>query len=99
MAETKLLPCPFCGGKAKLYENQIVCGKCYCGTGFEDTQEDAIKLWNTRKPIDAVVAELERFERKSTDDYLGTDQQYDLGEMIAYGNAIDIVRNAGKDGA
>ena len=58
----KLLPCPFCGGEAKMlqaaFENEeiapkypntvgIRCTKCLVST-MPLSQEDAIKLWNTR---------------------------------------------------
>lgn len=58
--ELKLLPCPFCGGKAKIYQgNQdflvyeslafsIFCEKCKCSTQYEPTLKEAINDWNSR---------------------------------------------------
>ena len=56
----KLLPCPFCGGEAKIgslgdSENWLVwCQKCqipHSETGLQgDTKEQIIKAWNTRTP-------------------------------------------------
>jgi Lar family restriction alleviation protein len=54
-----LLPCPFCGGKANVYENEVDfvtkwsvgCGDCNCNMDVcEDTPADAAVVWNTRIP-------------------------------------------------
>ena len=65
MADLK--PCPFCGGEA--YSDKI--GKplftirctnidCYAEIS-KVSYEEAINAWNTRKPMEAVVAELEKY--------------------------------------
>lgn len=61
MSDTeKLLPCPFCGGKADIYvEGKIIldrykkcysvyCKDCCCTTQYEENKQDAIKDWNKR---------------------------------------------------
>jgi Lar family restriction alleviation protein len=57
MAE--LLPCPFCGGEARIgvekywypkVSRRAICEKCYSSTGWYDTEEQAINAWNTRTP-------------------------------------------------
>lgn len=60
----KLKPCPFCGGKAKIVEDEwygsngrsisytVRCDNISCdmesSTGYVDDEERAIKKWNTR---------------------------------------------------
>lgn len=53
----KLLPCPFCGGRANVYINEVNfvtkwsvgCGDCNCNIDCcEDTPADAAVEWNTR---------------------------------------------------
>jgi len=54
MSET-LLPCPFCGGEARIFALQIgkgwrvVCSKPFCAQGPNGyTEAEAIAAWNTR---------------------------------------------------
>lgn len=50
----KLLPCPFCGGEAHLFDGYWVeCTKCGCQTP-ETFEEVAIAAWNRRTPPAAV---------------------------------------------
>ena len=55
MNDKELLPCPFCGGKAKTVTNSsgkwwIRCDKeFWCvQTQYEETEEEVILVWNTR---------------------------------------------------
>lgn len=60
MDELKLLPCPFCGGEAKIREIDAVfwdrcieCRTCYCKTGeYNNVDHTAqmIAAWNRRPP-------------------------------------------------
>ena len=53
---SRLKPCPFCGGKAKLekmgYPHHVFCTSCYArvtGHGLaEEGEQDAIRHWNMR---------------------------------------------------
>lgn len=93
MSEIKLLPCPFCGGEAKVSNlnfNQylIFCKDCWAETkpttGFENT----ITKWNTRKPMQEIVEKLEdeMMELRKAGCYLSAHQ---------FKKAIDIVEKVG----
>lgn len=57
---TELKPCPFCGGKAEIFqrigkrysEYNVSCGNVNCNvmpeTGNFDTEQKAIEAWNRR---------------------------------------------------
>ena len=63
----ELLNCPFCGGEAKYMEIKdffisrfVTCTKCGIETPRNClNRKDAIKRWNTRKPMDNIVEKLE----------------------------------------
>ncbi len=67
MSETKLLPCPFCGGEATLRKSEVTqlyhvaCFECGCRQDSSYKSESAINAWNTRKPMDDIVERLEEF--------------------------------------
>lgn len=52
----KMLPCPYCGGKGELCEDDIgdlkiytvICEDCGMIASSKDTEEDAIAAWNKR---------------------------------------------------
>lgn len=51
----ELKPCPFCGGRAFIAENEeleflpwVICSDCGCETNCFRTVEEAIKAWNRR---------------------------------------------------
>lgn len=62
---TELKKCPFCGGEATLakglceLDNYVMCLECISKTRPYNTKESAIKAWNTRKPMDEIVEQLE----------------------------------------
>lgn len=65
----ELRSCPFCGGEAHLHIHErygVECDECGMGLGcICDTEEEAIKRWNRREPIEKIVEQLE--ESKSKD--------------------------------
>lgn len=53
MSETKLLPCPFCGGEADIFEASedsfcALCTDCGVETPYQISAEEAIATWNRR---------------------------------------------------
>jgi hypothetical protein len=97
----KLLPCPFCGGKAILDKEDIFCGQCYLSMkiddrlynreaeNYDEARTQTIETWNTRKPMDSIVEQLEEAKERSN-------RHYNYGEETAYRHAIEIVRLGGK---
>lgn len=71
MSETKLLPCPFCGGDAEYVcsndGDYIECTRCGLGTTrHEQGSVNSVQRWNTRNEADALRAQVERL--KDADD-------------------------------
>lgn len=68
--QNKLLPCPFCGGEAKYIEDKdffvsrfVTCTKCGIETRRNYLRKDlAINAWNTRKPMERIVEQLEEYQ-------------------------------------
>lgn len=100
MSERKLLPCPFCGGEVKLDEDEFYmfcCDKCGAGITFAKQLEDgmatdcnkdeSIDKWNTRKPIEKVVDQLESLEPFHVDGYGDV--------MVNLDDVIEIVKQGG----
>ena len=106
--QNKLLPCPFCGGEAKLIKHfivaldteyrQVFCTSCCAKRPVEKffTEEEAIKHWNTRKPMERIVEQLEESMNEAKN--LWDDDEYYTGQANAYEYAIEIVKG-GVDNA
>ena len=110
MADLK--PCPFCGGEAEVVlipnrfidnEYIVCCSSISCAirpkTNRFRCEKKAIEAWNTRKPMEAVVAKLEEkrltsqsARMESSIGMLGESVNYYSGEMGAFEDAISIVR-------
>lgn len=94
------LNCPFCGGEVKMIAEQVdartvaynfVCQNLDCGsnTYFDYCdREEAIEQWNTRKPMERIVEQLEVLHELVNDN-----------QKLAVSQATDIVRKGGVDNA
>ena len=102
---SELKKCPFCGGEAKIEINtemggtqyQVLCTKCPVTVGryWFWKKEEAIKAWNTRKPLERIV---ERLEEES---YEYTTAPTDLGfvtkgRKLYLKDAIKIIKEEGQ---
>lgn len=62
MTEQKLKPCPFCGGKAKIFHYEqgdyyneafsVYCDNCGASLEDYDFEEQAIEHWNKRVEVE-----------------------------------------------
>lgn len=111
--EDRLKPCPFCGGEAGIRDLKIKipydgiayfveCCKCDVRGGISyDGKQAAIEAWNTRKPMDRIVEQLEKWKQEADEQYEDTDSELykmaSVGKYHAYKQAIEIVKNGGKD--
>lgn len=61
----ELLPCPFCGGIGKIYQDQmcsddhcVECQECNAETGWAPSEKSAIAAWN-RRPTPPLAGDVE----------------------------------------
>lgn len=54
----KLKPCPFCGGKAKVWKSGsygVVCNTCDANTGFiYPNEQEPVEAWNKRNNTEVI---------------------------------------------
>ena len=109
---SELLNCPFCGGKAfvdthKFWDEKakdftvqtygVKCYDCQMGTWQHYRKEDdAIKHWNTRKPMENIVAELEKSKTSSEYEIEGTIPR--KGFVKGIDKAINMVKQEINNG-
>lgn len=87
---SKLKRCPCCGGEAALCNYYFVqCKKCGLSTLTFITKEEAIKAWNTRKPMERIE---ERLKEEMQLLAYGFCEEYFLGISKGVMKAIEIVK-------
>lgn len=73
MSDIELKPCPFCGGEAVVHANdgvKVICRECGASSkglvdGYSQGRPNGsaikgvVKAWNTRKPMERIVEQLE----------------------------------------
>lgn len=111
----ELKPCPFCGGEAVInviepHEHVVVnlppypggafieCTGCTCAMSGQ-SEEEVIEAWNTRKPIDKVVEQLEEEQDNAgrLSGYFYNHNTYETcGYMEGLGKAIEIVKGGAE---
>lgn len=99
MSKLKLKPCPFCGEELVIlqgknyYAHDLKRNKpveCYAGTlVFRVDDEESIRRWNMRKPIDNILEKLKVISDGLEEDII--DDQSTFGEYYATTRAIKIV--------
>lgn len=96
MSDIELKPCPFCGGEAEMLnysESEWLVYCPACGGAVEKwrkTEAEAIEQWNTRKPMDRIVAQLEAYSDADEAEQLGTIP------IVGLADAIKIVKAGGN---
>ena len=109
MQNDKLLPCPFCGGEAQFGTSRhtwIECTECSFETEYTEDEEKLVRMWNTRKPMERIVEQLEEEKQSNVSSYEfyreaenEKMQSTYAGKVSAFKDAIDIVRKGGVDNA
>ena len=96
--EDRLKPCPFCGGEADTEWHHgywgVRCENC-CAEVTADGMDDVIDKWNTRKPMDRIVEQLE--EQSITWKPSSKEWWKPSSTTISLKKAIEIVKNGGKN--
>ena len=103
----RLRECPFCGGEARITKlpksvkpkaYHIGCSQCGTVKILFMTEEEAIENWNTRKPMDKIIEELEEASYWSNEIYDDWgDVMSESMQIIDLPNAIEIVKAGGKN--
>ena len=108
MSEIKLLPCPFCGGEAEIisscffgWDKQIICTKCgastreLCGVTPSKATKNAVKKWNTRKPMERIVERVEEQIKEYDEEWERTQSVLCLGGRYGVVISMQIVKEEG----
>lgn len=103
MSEIKLLPCPFCGYDYAQIEHDkegfvyVQCHKSGCMARTDGclNENEASRLWNTRKPMERIIERLEDEANICRDAFDTSGDNFICGEMNGFVRGIYIVKEEG----
>ena len=96
-----LLNCPFCGGEARTASvfgrAGVICTECDANIRMflDAPMEEAIKAWNTRKPMQNIVERLEEKNGYLPKELIHCHEFYIQGMLNGLIEAIEIVKEEG----
>ena len=90
MQNDKLLPCPFCDKKLKKFKGGYEHKSSQCVLSSFILTDVEISKWNTRKPMERIVEQLEQL-RNYYEKYHGV--------VMGFKIALNVVRKGGVDNA
>lgn len=103
-----LKTCPFCGGEMVIIEMisnwnrygiqkqyYACCSECCARTQDRPTPKEALALWNTRKPMDRIVEQLERISPEPTTKCYAHEDEY-TAAFEMYEKCMAIVKGEQK---
>lgn len=101
---SELKRCPFCGGEVRFVKtgcsSRGKIGHLYCDGCKESffkndrwhTESELYEKWNTRKPLERVIARLEEYANDLKEDWDKYDNEDDFGGYCAVSRAIEIIK-------
>lgn len=101
MGEIKLLPCPFCGEVEEVElikcngSWSVICFRCDISSNYYKKPQQAIKNWNTRKPMERIVERLEEARQKYQRLIKEQGEKEDEAMNIHFRGMINIVKEEG----
>lgn len=96
MGEIKLLPCPFCGEVEEVElikcngSWSVICFRCDISSNYYEKPQQAIKKWNTRKPMERILERLEELKKSPK-----VESPYNNGWETSAECSIHIVKEEG----
>lgn len=82
----------------KIYWAQVLCKKCHCRSAgnwsdrYASAERKEVKAWNTRKPMERIVAQLENEVNRWQESGKENEDEKELGVAVGFRYAIKIVK-------